>query len=125
MKMETPELKKIAANNIKSQSIGEFLEWLQSKKHICFCITPGMHKHLLYESLNAGKMTENQYYETIEDIDKELKFGNEDFTYIPSPLNIEKTRAEYFGVDLIEAEKERQGLLDEICSNTKEEAKIQ
>ncbi len=112
--METPELDKIAENNRKSQSIGQFLEWLQSEKNICFCITPEIHKALLYEDLNAGKMTEKEYYEAIDDIDKELKFTNTEFAYIPSPLNIEKTLAEYFGVDLKKAEKERQGLLAEI-----------
>lgn len=112
--METPELDKIAKNNTKSQSIGLFLEWLQREKNICFCITPEVHKALLYDDLNAGKMTEKEYYAAIDDIDEELKFTNTDFAYIPSPLNIEKTLAEYFGVDLSKAEKERQGILDEI-----------
>ncbi len=112
--METPELEKIVVNHTKSQAIGQFLEWLQTEKNICFCITPEIHKALLYDDLNAGKMAEKQYYEAIEDIDKELKFTNTDFAYIPSPLDIEKTLAEYFGVDLDKAEKERQGLLDEI-----------
>ena len=112
--MKTPELEKIASNRVKSQSIGDFLAWLQKEKQICFCITPETNKALLYDELNADKMTEKQYYEVVEDWDKELKFSNEDYTYIPSPLNIEKTLAEYFDVDLAKAEKERQGLLAEI-----------
>ncbi len=112
--METPELKKIQANHTKSQAIGQFLDWLQSEKNICFCITPETHKALLYDDLNAGKMTDDEYDDVIEGLDEQLKFAEEDFTYIPCPLNIEKTLAEYFEIDLDKAGVERQGLLGEL-----------
>lgn len=115
--METPELDKIVANKTASQAIGHFLEWLQGERHICFCITPQVHYDLIHASFEAGEMTEEQCEEAVDSVDETLKYGNADFTYIPSPLNTEKVLAEFFGVDLVKAEEERQGLLDEIRAN--------
>ena len=112
--METPELEKIAANQEKSQSIGEFIEWLQSEKDICFCITLDDHKALLMDDMNSSRITQDQYDEAMDDLEGIFEDTDSDFAYMANPFNIESTLAEYFNVDLAEAEKERQGLLDEI-----------
>ena len=73
-----PELDKIAKNKEESQSIGAFLDWLQTDKKIIFC-----------------------------------KWDEKVSQHHPTPdyTSIEKLLAEYFGVDLKKAEKERQEIL--------------
>lgn len=82
--MKTPELEKIASNRDDSQKIGEFLAWLSDAMSIDLCISDGV----------------------CPDGDHEM--------YFPTDLNTEKLLAEYFEIDLNKAEKERQGLLDEL-----------
>lgn len=73
--MKTPELEKIQANREKSQTIGEFLEWLQSEK-----------------GFQIGEYDKND-------------------RLMPVHHSVEKLLAEFFGINLIEAERERQALL--------------
>jgi len=83
--METPELKKIAANRPESQSIGAFLDWLQNEKGIILC----------------------EYDESIK-----TEYDQDRYTVVRT--TIEKLLAGYFDIDLDKAETERQGLLDEL-----------
>jgi len=83
--METPELEKIAGNAHNSQLIGEFIEWLSGDQNITL---------MCYVCPCALDETHE--------------------VYAPNGMTIEQLLALYYGVDLKKAEKERQGLLDEL-----------
>lgn len=109
----TPELDKMLANKEQSQAIGEFLDWLQSEKKIVFSkhepesinyFDPDFKKKIMRVGENSDEA-------------KELKWNNTDKWehtggLMPFYVTIEKLLAEYFGVDLNKAEKEKQSLLE-------------
>jgi hypothetical protein len=97
-----PEHAKLDKVKDKSQTIGEFLEWLSTKRR---------------EVAVWAEPKEPPYL----DKDGELK-SNEN--YMPEgwyPLNysIEKLLAEYFEIDLNKLESEKRQMLDEIRSKNK------
>ena len=93
-KMKTPELEKIRENQPQSQLIGEFLDWLRNEQDISLCILDED------ESLYNDAGDEIAIYDTIG-------------------RTTERLLADFFGIDLNKAEKERQALLDEIrAANT-------
>lgn len=79
------EIEKMLAVKDKSQTIGEFLEWLPSKGYV------------LCEWVTRCKGTSSEWYEPV-------MYGK--------PIN--EILAEYFEINLNKVEEERQALLDEI-----------
>ena len=94
--MKTPELEKIATNADESQKIGQFLSWLLDEQQISLC--------------EYDESATERCWEDGMDDDFEI--------YAPVGMKIEQLLAQYFGVDLAKAEKERQGLLAEIQANS-------
>jgi hypothetical protein len=90
--MKYPECEKMKKVQSKSQAIGSFLEWLQSKKiELMTWLIP----------------------EYNEELDEYLP---EEKGYYSINKNIEELLAEYFGIDLKKIEKEKRQMLDEIRS---------
>lgn len=87
--METPELNKMQANRDKSQPIGGFLDWPRNEQDISLCVFD----------------EDNPAY---DDDDNEIA------VYHSVNKTTEQLLADYFGINLNKAEKERQALLDEI-----------
>ena len=85
MKTKTPELNKIIEAAEDSQKIGEFLEWLDEQEII------------------LAEWTGSEYCE---------ECGEEPL--MRTSQSREQLLANYCGIDLAKAEKERQALLDEI-----------
>lgn len=83
---KTPELDKVKSVSEKSQSIGEFLDFMINKKKIKFCQV------------------------VKEDEDREDTFPR----YAPVPINLEILLAEFFKINLNKAEKERRAILEAI-----------
>lgn len=82
------ELEKIQDVSERSRAIGDFLEWLRGSKNyiIARCLT-----------------------------DEEMEDGDlEEDALIPVHIDIEKLLAEYFKIDIVQAEKERSELLEQI-----------
>ena len=110
----TPELDKMLANKEQSLAIGEFLDWLQSEKKIVLCnnepnsinfFDEGFEK--IITSMGGPDSTKG----------KEVMYNNPERWERTGGLriwhnNIETILAEYFGVDLNKAEKEKQSLLE-------------
>ena len=86
-----PELDKIQEVKEKSQELGEFLEWLTRK----------------YVLANWVDGVDDMGFET------SLLFRNSD--------NTEKILADYFGIDLVKAEKEREQLLENFRNQIKDD----
>lgn len=89
--VSTPQLDKMLEVNPQSQVIGEFLEWLRNKKKYAICFL---------------------YADRIDDEEDTLSFE-------PIEQPIEQLLAEYYGVDLNEAEKERTLILQSIRKDNK------
>jgi len=89
----TPELDRMMAVVDKSQSIGEFIEWMQVTKGAFF---------VRYHEHSSGCYT---------DSDKRICgfSDNSDPERINTP--IEQLLAEYFHIDLVKAEQERRAVL--------------
>ena len=87
--METKELRKIQANQPKSQVIGEFLKWLETEKDIHLC----------------------EFDEQTKAYDK---FDDEIAVYYPTLTRREQLLADIFEIDLVVAENERRAILEEI-----------
>jgi hypothetical protein len=94
----TPELDKIRAVQERSQSIGEFLDWLYCEKHLSLCRT---HEH--------GP-------DCFDPDDNERICGLHAGEYLPFPYITTDLLAEFFHIDQAEAEKERRQLLQFITS---------
>lgn len=93
MSTETPMLDKMAGVKERSQVIGEFLDWLGTQgMHLC--------------TLQDVPMAFWDEYQGAMDV--------EEVTYWPVNKNIERLLAEYFGIDLDQAEQERRELLERI-----------
>jgi len=90
----------------KSQTIGEFLEWLREKKNVSFCI--------LGSNLNE-KLLDRVY-------DEEDSFNEENYEegeyrgdeFYPTNFSTEKLLAEFFEIDLEKVETEKREMLDKI-----------
>ena len=93
--MKTPELKKISKVAPDSQKIGEFLEWLSG------------------QDIVLAKWAES-----------DCICGGEPEMLITISTSREQFLANYFGIDLVKAEKERQALLDDIRAKNEESAHI-
>jgi hypothetical protein len=87
MQIQTPECDKMLAVKDKSQVIGEFIEWLESKKELSLC---------RYEDSEFG-----------------------DGVYFPYYMGTEELLAEFFGIDLDKAEKEKKEILKALRSKNK------
>ena len=84
------ELKKLIAVKDKSQTIGEFLEWLQEEDYVLsFWVERGQRPHTWYELSPLGK-------------------------------SVEQLLAEYFEIDLDKVEHERRVLLEKLTMNRDE-----
>lgn len=92
---KTPTLDKLRGVKDKSQTIGSFLDWLQSEQKIQL-----MHYHEHIESCFD------------EDGDSDSNCGLFEDDPMPNHRSIEKLLADYFEIDLGEVEKERRALLD-------------
>lgn len=110
---KTPELNKMSAVHKKSQVIGEFLSWLESDKnwflcaehkHTEHCYRPHDHKN------DACGLMRNKCVRTRE---KVCSLNEGDFEPVHYG-SAETLLAEFFGIDLDKAEKERRALLAEL-----------
>lgn len=92
---ETPTLDKLRSVKDKSQGIGEFLEWLQSEQKV---------QLMLY----------HEHTDRYLDEDGDHQCGLSKDSMLPEYRSIERLLAEFFEIDLVEVEveKERQALLD-------------
>lgn len=90
--MKHPECEKMLAVREDSQKIGEFLEWLESKKITFF------------------EWKEREYNEEMDE------YIPEESGYCPYHYDMESLLAEFFGIDLDKVEQERRQILDEIRS---------
>ena len=111
--IKTPECDKLAKISKQSQTVGEFLEWLQNKG-IVSCMSLDNYKEKLYNDYNLGKLTAEEHDDLIDDIDAELKYSNKDHAYIPQPLNTEKILAEFFNIDLKKVEEEKKAIVESL-----------
>ena len=100
---DCPEHDKMHLVKEKSQVIGEFLEWLESKKKFSLCLSGEYLNKLLWDRV------ENENEDFDDDDYKEGRF-NEHY-YYPSSFNVEKLLAEFFDIDLDTIEKEKQKIL--------------
>jgi hypothetical protein len=80
----TPTLDKMLDVKDRSQAIGEFLEWLEDEKGV----------ELVTTELHHG--------------------GSRALEYVPLRQGTESLLAEFFGIDLDAAEREKRALLDEL-----------
>lgn len=86
-----PEHEKMHAVKSRSQSIGEFLEWLRSEKGYVIC-----------ERLRTS------------DGDEEEEDDDADYELVPANLGITKLLAEFFKIDLEKIEAEKRQMLDQL-----------
>lgn len=89
-----PEHQKLQAVKDKSQAIYDFIEWLNQKGyHIC-------------EKVNT---IENEVGKLDDDEKENWKIG---WDWMQANLPMEKTLAEFFGIDLNKIENEKRAMLD-------------
>src|SRR6266487_3591400 len=103
----TPELDKILRVRDKSQSIGEFVEWLSYEKGITLGIT---HVH------DDGCKRPHEHGLCSWRCHKEFDItcGIIDGAILPVGFDINKLLAEFFGIDDKKAEQERMALLEHV-----------
>lgn len=105
MTVATPECDKMLAVKEKSQAIGEFLEWLQSGE-----VEQNLPmKRSIFLAAYRVKC-EDRHGEMLDEEDWTLS----DVYIDPFMYNTERLLAEFFGIDLEKAEKEKRALLEEI-----------
>ena len=101
----TPECDKMLAVQEKSQAIGEFLEWLQSGE-----VEQNLPmKRSIFLAAYRVKC-EDRHGEMLEEGDWTLS----DVYIDPYTYSTERLLAEFFGIDLEKAEKEKRALLEEM-----------
>lgn len=91
MSTKYPEHEKLQAVVDKSQAIGTFIEWLQDVK-----------------KLHLAKWTDIEHEDIVTD---EIHIVQE---LCLEPLDINKTLAEYFEIDLNKLEQEKRDMLEEL-----------
>ena len=108
---KTPTLDKMIENKDESQSIGEFIDWLQSEKEITLCYHEAGHYEYFDDKDGAQikKMSklEARLWRANNPEKCEWIEG-----YYPKRDNIEQLLADFFGVDLKKAEKEKRKVLE-------------
>jgi len=125
---DTPELDKMSEAKEYSQKIGEFLDWLVSEKHIVFsryhqhvahCFTLGMTKTQFREAYKGkrkgtlGIMTPKaKAHELVAGRFDDAKCCMHEGELVPEQVQIERTLAEFFEIDLDKVERERRAILD-------------
>ena len=103
--MET-ELEKLNGVRERSQTIGEFLEWLFGSKnyHLAKYLTDEEYESEYNVYWVDGLYEKEQF--------KRHEIGKEEL--MPIHIDIEKLLAEFFEIDLIKVEKERSDLIEQI-----------
>lgn len=111
----TPELDKMLSHRDTSQSIGEFIEWLQTEKKVLFRISTPERIDFLDEKfemeckkLGLGSPEERAH--RYNNMEKWEEGGG----IIPFHMTIEKMLAEYFNIDLDKCEKEKRAILENL-----------
>lgn len=106
------ELEKLEAVSERSQSIGEFLDWLfdTKKYHVGKYLTDAE-----YESEDNVYFVDGLYE---KEQFKRHEIGKEELMSIH--IDIEKLLAEFFEIDLVKVEEERKETLNEILGKMKE-----
>jgi hypothetical protein len=99
--IQYPECEKMKAVHEKSQTIGEFLEWLQNEKGVLFS---ERHHH------------DDGCYDDPEDSDW-ATCGYTENSLAPLNINIEKVLAEYYDIDLKKVDAEKDQMLNELRKN--------
>lgn len=89
---ETPTLDRMRELKVKSQAIGEFLEWLQHN--------------------GVQLMFYHEHSERCEDEDGDQMCGLSEDSLMPEHRGIERLLADFFEIDLKKVEEERTALLD-------------
>src|SRR5512135_3496653 len=87
-----PEHDKLHAVKDRSQSIGEFLEWLQSEKGYVVC----------------------ERLRTNGDEDEDEDEDDADYELVPANLGVTRLLAEFFKIDLEKLEAEKRQMLDQL-----------
>ena len=138
--METPECEKLVKVQDKSNTIGGFLDWMQSERKICLHIW-----HKLEEDEYGQPVYRNREGQIVDDwsppydspmitarrheYERRQEEEGIEQRYVPDPGgdkcfpftgSIESLLAEYYKIDLKKVEKEKQGLLREIREAHKE-----
>jgi len=112
--MKYPEHEKLSKIKDESQSIGEFMEWLEGEKEMHLgtyhkhderCINPEWH-----DDVNKGK---DPIFSEEEWVDK-FMCGCQENELVPIHYDVQKLLAEFFGIDLDKLEKEKRAMLDEL-----------
>jgi len=102
--VETPELEKMSAVKNESQKIGEFLDWLESKKKVALCL-----RHTHDDGCYLGHDDDGN-----EQMEPLPLCGYENGSLMPFFYTINELLAEFFEIDLKKVEEERRALLDAI-----------
>jgi hypothetical protein len=97
----TPELDKMKAVKDKSQTLGEFIEWLQSEKKVHLG-APHVHGPTC-----AGWDADREKYSPRGGDRCECSTGE----FIPFNFTMERLLAEFFEIDLVKVENERRTIL--------------
>lgn len=100
--MSTPELDKLKLVSGESQSIGEFLDWLQTIKKLRLC---SRHEH--GAGCRGWDEGRNRYNPRGEE-----RCNYYVGQYLDEGITIEKLLAEYFEIDMNKVETERSDVLD-------------
>lgn len=111
----TPELDKMLKNKDESQAIGAFLDWLQTEKKVIFChrvpeIIEYLDEKFEKECEKLGFSSPEERAHRYNNPEKWEHTGG----LVNFNLNIENILAEFFGVDLKKAEKEKCAILDNL-----------
>lgn len=93
--VEYPEHEKLHKVNDKSQTIGEFVEWMRDSKQAYFA-------------------TEHEHTESCEDDDGDLQCDLKESELIPVRTPITKLLAEFFQIDLDKIDIEKESMLQSI-----------
>jgi hypothetical protein len=124
----TPTLDKMKSVHDKSQSIGEFIDWLRStSREVCVLRQEGNNGEPCYrwkDGVTVSTLTRKPIEGTRP---TRLDFMNDDAEYNPSfcewqegyypeGKSIEKLLAEYFEIDITAAENERVAVLEHVRS---------
>jgi len=108
--MEHPECDKMKAVHEKSQTIGEFLEWLAGK---------GIHLVTVHTHTDSCLDEEGECKD---------KYGNRlcgysEGDYQPLHFSTENLLAEYYGIDLKKVDAEKDQMLEEFRKNQEQQKK--
>ena len=105
----TPELDKMKAVRERSQSIGEFLEWLGEEKKWSICASHHHGPGCEGWDEARGRFNPGAFDRRCE---------AQEFELFPVSFSIEKLLAEFFDIDLNKVDDERRAIIDHMRSTS-------